>query len=166
MVDARRLKISRKGDMWFLSGSLEADADLAPINQHDGTLRINVRHLNSINSVGVRALCLFLKDFAGESFEYYECRPNFLDVINMVPMLLKVDGKLGRVISMNVPYVCNRCLYEINILTQTSEIGKMGHAVSLPTYDCSQCNSPSALEPAMPPQDLLYFMTNQIPANP
>jgi hypothetical protein len=161
MSAGRRIKLQQRNGIWFLSGDLGADSDLSPMLAETGALRLNLRNLGEINSIGVRNLCMFLKDFKGESFEYLECPPNFLDILNMVPMLLSVNGRNGRVASMNVPYVCARCLYEQNILTGSEEILHRGEKFSLPIYDCNQCNSEKSFESAMPAQDILFFMTDK-----
>jgi hypothetical protein len=157
----RRLKLQIRNGIWFVSGDLGAESDLSHLLKVTVVLRLNLRNLGEINSIGVRTLCMFLKGFQGESFEYFECPPNFLDILNMVPMLLNVNGKVGRVVSMNVPYVCSRCLYEQNILTQSLEILHNNDKFALPVYDCNQCNSEKSFEPSMPAQDILYFMSDK-----
>ncbi len=161
MTVGQRFKMQERNGIWHLSGDLGADSDLAPLQKETNVLKLNLRNLGSINSVGVRTLCLFLKGFTGQSFEYYECPPNFLDILNMVPMLLSINGKQGRVISLNIPYACSRCLYEQNILTQAKEINSADGKISLPIYTCNQCNTEDSFEPSMPAQDLLYFMSDR-----
>jgi len=153
--------ITIQNGICHLSGDLGSDANLAPLHGAPVPLQLNLKNLGDINSIGVRNLCIFLREYKGENFSYIECPPNFLEILNMVPMLLKASGSSGTVESMWVPYACSRCYHEQNLLTKNAEVKVEGENILLKSYDCTACNCDESLEPSMAPNDLLYFILDE-----
>jgi hypothetical protein len=94
----------------------------------------NFRKVNYVNSNGVRAWVLFLRDFQpGRTLSYEECTPTIVTQLNMIP------GFLGnaRVASVYVPIACQDCNQADQVLVEAADFPEGSATLSLPK--CKKC---------------------------
>ena len=133
------IKIEEKDGFVHLSGVINEFADFNDLLKFDAPLKLNIKNVSRMNSIGIRNLLKFLNAWGDKPFEYHECPSEFVDQLNMIPALLGVGGH-GKVISLHVPYECEDCEHEEETLEPVSNyeaVAKSGE--DLPTKPCPKC---------------------------
>lgn len=123
-----------KGDskIVMLRGTIDEDTDFAPIAKLGDSLTFNFKHIDSINSLGVRAWVNFVKGISDKELFFEECPPIIVRQMNMIPSF---SGG-AKVLSVYVPYVCDACDTESLVLVQHDEFSQV--AESAPCESCKK----------------------------
>jgi hypothetical protein len=132
------LSIAVRDGVTHLSGVLNEFADLSALLKSAAPLRLNMRHVTRLNSIGVRNLLKFLSEWGDRAFYYEECPSEFIDQINMIPALLGNAGR-GQVKSLFVPYECAECDAEEEVLADAEAYREPARQGRLPTRTCGKC---------------------------
>jgi hypothetical protein len=139
------ITITPKEGVFHLSGVLNEYADFTPLLQEAEPLRLNIRKVSRLNSIGIRNLLKFLSEWGAKAFTYEECPSEFVDQINMIPAMLGTKAH-GQVVSLFVPYECGNCDNEEEILADISEYkGQVKAGEEPPRKACSKCGSPMSV---------------------
>lgn len=138
------IKITEKDGVYHLSGVLNEYADFGPLLTKAAPLRLNMKGVSRLNSIGVRNLLKFLADWGTKAFSYDQCPSEFIDQINMIPALLGTKGH-GEVLSLFVPYECSKCDFEEEILSPLADFKGVAQGGELPKRKCAKCGSPSTV---------------------
>src|SRR5690606_25244468 len=72
-------------------------------------LLINVGRISAINALGVRKFLDFIMKWSPREFRFYECTPDFIANVNVIPQMLGGQEANARVESFYVPYSCEIC---------------------------------------------------------
>jgi predicted RNA-binding Zn-ribbon protein involved in translation (DUF1610 family) len=140
-MDSLKIECVRKGewDVLHLSGKMDENSGLQLLRLYrdaSSKCRFNFRDVVSINSHGLRAWVLFLRDFQTDRvIELEECSPVVVDQMNMLPSFLQK----ARVRSIFVPFDCISCGQVTTVLVDEAEfqLGKRGGKVGR----CKQCHA-------------------------
>ena len=132
------MKIAEKDGVFHLSGVLNEYADFSQLLGQREPLRLNLKGLTRLNSIGIRNLLKFITDFSPCAFVYEECPSEFIDQVNMIPALLGVKNN-GKIKSLFVPFECPTCDHEDEVLSEVSEYTALKSGGSGPAHTCSKC---------------------------
>lgn len=112
------IRKERRGewDVYHLSGAITEEASIHLLQLYDDAAKkcvFNFKDCQMINSSGIRAWILFLRDFQQDrEIELEECAPIVVAQINMLPSFIQ-KAKLK---SVYIPYVCEKCDAEQAVL--------------------------------------------------
>jgi hypothetical protein len=134
------LEITFKDGIYHLSGRLDENAIFDSLKATPSPLKLNVGKIMAINSVGIRKFLTFTMDFAPGAMEFFECTPDFIANINVIPQLLGSDEHNACVRSFYIPYVCENCKHiELDLVeTELIKVSETGD-VELATRNCENC---------------------------
>lgn len=132
------MKISEKGGIFYLSGVLNEYADFTPLLAQKEPLRLNLKQLSRLNSIGIRNLLKFLTEWGTKQLIYEECPSEFVDQVNMIPGLLGIKNH-GKIESLFVPYECDACDTEEEALEKSADLLRDLPEISNKTKVCSSC---------------------------
>lgn len=134
------MKIVEKDGVFHLSGILNEYADFSPLLAKPAPLRLNLREVSRLNSIGVRNLLKFLADWGAKPFLYEQCPSEFIDQINMIPALLGTKGH-GEIVSLFVPYACTACDFEEEVLGSLNDFRAVAQGGDAPQRACGKCGA-------------------------
>ena len=135
-------KIAEKDGVFHLSGVLNEYADFSTLLNRPEPLQLNMRGVSRLNSIGIRNLLKFLSDWGSKAFSYDECPSEFVDQINMIPALLGPKGQ-GKVLTLFVPYECDSCDHDEEVLGNIEDFRSSVQAgLGPPKRRCSKCGEP------------------------
>ena len=132
------IKIEERGGIFHLSGVLNEYASFDLLLQKPAPLKLNMRLVSRLNSIGIRNLLKFIGDWGPKPFEYLECPSEFIDQINMIPSLLGAK-KTGKVVSLFVPYACDKCDHEPEVLCPVGDFAGVAAGGEPATRKCEKC---------------------------
>lgn len=132
------IKIVEKDGTYHLSGILNEYADFSPLVKQAPPLRLNMRSVSRLNSIGIRNLLKFLAEWGAKDFEYHDCPSEFIDQINMIPALLGTKAT-GRVVTLFVPYECAECDNEEEVLAKVTDFKGLAEGGDAPRRKCVKC---------------------------
>jgi hypothetical protein len=136
------LKIEQKNGMYALSGMIDETADFSSLLFAQPPLKLDMGGVLSINSTGLRAFLKFLEAWEPKEFEYHSCSNPIIHTFNILPSVLGEPPKVSRVISSAIPYACEKCSHEEEVVVATKDLViDSDDEVSAPTQTCSQCHS-------------------------
>jgi hypothetical protein len=138
------LKIEDKGGTLYLAGPLDEFADLTALLERPQPLKLNLRGVSRLNSIGIRHFLKFLSDWGARAITYEECPSEFVDQVNMVPSLLGARRQ-AVVGSLYAPYVCHHCDHEEEILCTNAEVQTVKAGGEPPARKCSDCGKETTL---------------------
>ena len=134
-----------------LSGIIDAEAGVHFINLYGDaarSCRFNFRDVTAINSYGIRAWVLFLRDFQGErEVELEECPTVIVDQLNM---LSSFRGK-AKVKSVFINYACVQCNQT------TSQLVEAGKFLDYKSGGLKSIRCKSCFSEMKPNEDESYF---------
>jgi CheY-like chemotaxis protein len=108
---------------------------VARLGDGDDLIDFDLTSVRYLSSAGVRAWCLFLAGLGTRPYQFRHCSVAFASQAAMVPMVL---GH-GEVVSLEAPYLCERCDREEMRLLETGVIARDGERLLPPRLTCSQC---------------------------
>ena len=134
------MDIDLKNDTYFLSGRMDEYSDFSSMQKAQPPLKLNIGKVSSINSVGVRKFLAFTLGWSPRKFEFYECTPEFIANVNVIPQMLGNPSDETQIKSFYVPFSCESCKRVENVLFQREEIrfDAQGEAV-IPERRCARC---------------------------
>ena len=135
------IQIEQQGSVFFVKGVLDEYADLTPLLAQKEPLRLDLRGLTRLNSIGVRNMLKFLAAWGEKTLVYEHCTSEFVDQISMIPALLGVK-KQAIVASFYVPYECNKCDHEEDVFGEFQTYAIAHKDGNWPTKSCSKCGAP------------------------
>ncbi len=119
-----------------LIGIIDEDTDFSTLLKlKNSPVIFNFKEVTSINSCGIRTWVNFIKELTGSTLEFTECPPLIVRQMNMVPSFI---GN-ATVNSVFVPYVCDGCDHEQNLLVSVTDYKKGGPIAE--TIQCENCKS-------------------------
>ncbi len=135
------IKIVERDGVFYLSGVMNEYADFSPLLPQAAPLRLNMKQVTRLNSIGIRNLLKFLADWGPKPFSYEECPSEFVDQLNMIPALLGVKNH-GKVVSLFVPYECLNCDHEEEVLGDlTAYEPSLKNGTPPPAQSCPKCKA-------------------------
>ena len=151
--------VHHRDDLSFvkLAGVIDEDNELTELTDkiHGGTVVIDLREVERINSCGVRDWVNWLGRVEGKNIEIVlvECSPAIVAQINLVN---NFTGN-GVVKSFYVPYFCPECDEEKVLLCETADMGPPPHEA--PICRCDECDLVMDFDDM--PDSYFAFLTNQ-----
>ena len=134
------MDISQKNGVYFLSGRLDEFADFSGLSKAAAPLKLNVGRISSINSVGVRRFLAFTLAWSPRPFEFYDCTPEFIANVNVIPQMLGSSADETQIKTFYVPFSCEVCKRVENVLFDRAMIAKDADGeVALPAKRCAKC---------------------------
>lgn len=137
-MSGQGLKIEEKDGMFYLVGVLDEYVDFSPLLSENPPLKLNLKQLERLNSIGVRNLLKFLNQWGDKPLEYHECPSEFIDQVNMIPALLGAKHH-GKVASLYAPYECSSCDNEEEVFGRPEDFGDAAEGGEPPSRPCSKC---------------------------
>ncbi len=124
-----------------MKGHVNESADLGPLTQATGTVKLNFRYILSVNSIGIVRLIKFMNDHYFMKIEFHECLPEFIALLNMIPRLLgpKEDPKIVK--SLYGEFACPSCEKEQITLIETVDLVVSRGDVIVPAMNCDSCGA-------------------------
>jgi hypothetical protein len=138
MMAEQGIKIVEKDGAFHLSGVLNEYADFSSLLGQREPLRLNMKAVSRLNSIGIRNLLKFLSDWGPRAFTYEECPSEFIDQVNMIPALLGSKNN-GKIESLFVPYECPACDHEDEVLSKVSDFAHVPAGGEGPSRTCAKC---------------------------
>lgn len=132
------IKIVEKDGVFHLSGVLNEYADFSALLGQREPLRLNMKDVSRLNSIGIRNLLKFLSDWGPRAFAYEQCPSEFIDQVNMIPALLGSKNH-GKIDSLYVPYECPDCDNEDEVLAKVTDFAGIHSGSQPPTRTCGKC---------------------------
>ena len=134
------IQIEQKADVFFIKGVLDEYADLSPLLDKPAPLRLDLRGLTRLNSIGIRNMLKFLAGWGDKPLVYEHCTSEFIDQVSMIPALLGIK-KQGTIASLYVPYECNSCDHEEDIYRDLPEYSQALKTGVWPKEICKKCGT-------------------------
>ena len=153
-MSADGLKITLEGGVYHLAGVLNENADLSELLKAASPLKIDLGKVTRFNSIGIRNMLKFLQGWGSKPFEYHACPAEFINQINMIPSLLGSPRRTGSIASLYVPYECDSCEFETDLLTPAHEVSGATESANL-EKPCPKCGS----RMAVPVDTFFLFLT-------
>lgn len=150
------MQIVSKNGIYYLSGRLDEYADFDALKGATEPLKLNLGGIASINSVGVRRFLAFTLSWAPKRFEFFECTPEFIANVNVIPQMLGDPKNKGQIKSFFVPYGCDSCKRLENVLIHKDAVKAGSSGVELPQKSCDRCGS--AMEPEVEKHEYFNFL--------
>ena len=151
--------VHHRDDLSFvkLAGVIDEDNELTELTDkiHGGTVVIDLREVERINSCGVRDWVNWLGRVESKNIEIVlvECSPAIVAQINLVN---NFTGN-GVVKSFYVPYFCPECDEEKVLLCETADMGPPPHEA--PICRCDECDLVMDFDDM--PDSYFAFLANQ-----
>ena len=140
------MRIDNKKGVYHLSGRVDEYADFDAFKDAPSPLKLNLGKVTSINSIGVRKFLAFTLKWAPRTFEFYECTPEFIANINVIPQMLGSPPDSSQVKSFYVPFSCDTCKRVENLLLDRNDVKIEGKDVIVPPKHCAKCGNSLDLE--------------------
>jgi hypothetical protein len=83
---------------------------------------MNLAGLRGINSIGIKRWTQFIQALAAKNIELHECPVEFVDAANFIPAMIQHGQVRMKIISFQVPLICEHCQKE--------------HSMCIPLYEC------------------------------
>lgn len=132
------ISIVEKDGVFHLAGVLNENADFSSLVSKPVPLKLNMRNVSRFNSIGIRNLLKFLSEWGQKPFEYIECPSEFIDQVNMIPALLGAK-RHGEIRSFFVPYECQSCDFEEEVLGDVDQYAVVAQGGEPPMRKCPKC---------------------------
>lgn len=117
---------------------------------------VNLQCVEGFSSIGLRQFLQFLYAQSASTIALHECPVSFIETINAISGLLK--GKKIRIESFLVPYKCQDCLIEVEVLVRCSDVRMEGTSIKTPTPRCHSCREHLHLH--VDPHEYFLFLYN------
>lgn len=141
------MEVSQKNGIYFLSGRLDEFADFSALDKATSPLKLNIGRISSINSIGVRKFLAFTIAWSPRVFEFYECTPEFIANVNVIPQMLGMSTDETQIKSFYVPFSCEACKRVETVLFDRTMISRNADSdVVVPQRKCSKCGDPMDLD--------------------
>ena len=145
LVSKSDFQVFKKDEFYHISGRINEHANFSEIRPEGSTLKLNLKQVENIDSIGTRAWIQFCDKVNVDDIEYHEVSIIFMNAIAMLPALLKPKPALGKVKSFFLPFNCMNCGQESRILSNFSEIEVKGYDAFAPLKHCPECGNAATL---------------------
>lgn len=136
------MTISLKNGVYYIVGKIDEYFEYDDLLKAADPLKINLGSMSSINSMGVRKFLSFTLAWSPKKFEFFECTPEFIAYVNVIPQMLGTSGDEKQIISFYVPFSCEKCQKVQNILFQRHDIKiDADGEVEMPERRCLKCKN-------------------------
>ena len=141
------MEITTKNGIYYLSGRLDEFADFSIFDRATSPLKMNLGRIASINSIGVRRFLAFSLAWSPRVFEFYECTPEFIANVNVIPQMLGRSGDETQVKTFYIPYSCESCRRIESVLCERALLQKTSEGeIILGEHLCGKCREPMDLD--------------------
>lgn len=141
------MEIKLTKGVYHLSGRLDEHADFDPLKNAPDPLKLNIGGVTSINSIGVRRFLAFTLVWSPKKFEFFECTPEFIANINVIPQMLGSNKDETQIKSFYVPYRCEPCKRLEKTLFERAQMKKdASGSVIVPARKCASCGDDMDLD--------------------
>jgi phage FluMu protein Com len=123
----------------YLSGHIDEFVDYGALQKLKFPLKLNLRNIKSINSIGIRKWILYIKNLGDNKVEFHECPPVFIDAVNMIPDVISTHGGKNRVKSVLIPYQCPKCSTIFTIIVSIEKVSTNPKSIRFETVICPHC---------------------------
>lgn len=147
------MKISRKGDVVFLEGVIDENADFTPLLSENAPLLLNLYGISRINSIGVRSWMKFMTLWGDKPMEYWDCPASITDQISITPVLLGLKMPVARVMSAYISYACSKCHHQEDLMVARAQVFPQ----PLPDIMSPRCSNCGAAFNMINPDQLAIF---------
>lgn len=135
------MEISFKDGVFHLAGRIDEYASFDSLARAAAPLKLNLAKVTAINSIGTRRFLGFALGWAPRKFEFYECPPDFIANLNVIPQMLGTPPDETQVKTFYVPYACESCRNTANVLYATKDLRfDKDKEVILPVERCLKCS--------------------------
>ena len=126
--------------MYHLVGRIDEHAVFDSLASLKPPLKLNIGKISSINSVGVRRFLAFSLAWSPKKFEFYECTPEFIANVNVIPQLLGMPSDEAQIRTFYVPFSCETCKRMENVLFERAQVkfDERGEPI-IPGKSCAKC---------------------------
>lgn len=107
-----------------IEGSIDEYSDFGDLLREQEPLRLNLKNVAHMNSIGIRNFLKFLSDWGSKRLEYHECPADLIEQFNMIPPLLGSQTQ-AVVQSFEIPYECTSCDQTLLEWIKTSSLPKV-----------------------------------------
>lgn len=142
----------------YLSGHIDEFVDYSLLLKLGFPLRLNLREIKTLNSIGIRKWIAYIKNLGTNLVEFHECPPIFIDAVNMIPDIVSPKGIKNRVKSVLIPYQCPNCSIIFTTLLLTEKISQNPESVRFDTVLCPKCSTLS--EHQIDEHEHFFFLEN------
>ncbi len=154
------LGITHKVDngVHFIGGTVDEHADFQKLlDDLSPVLKINLREVKWINSLGVRKMVALAQALGDRAVEFHEVPPVFVEAINIIPLLIGGQSHVGRVKSARLPLACSGGHHE-ECSVAISQIYVDG-GFTFPDLPCKVCKMPLSPDLDSELDDYFFFLT-------
>ncbi len=147
-----------EGGVHFVGGTVDEHADFQILlEDRSSVLKINLRELKWINSLGVRKMVGLAQGLGERAVEFHEVPPVFIEAINIIPLLVGGQAHVGRVKSARMPMTCSGG-HTTELSLPISQV-YVGGQFQMPDVPCKVCKMP--LDPDLDSEleDYFFFLT-------
>ncbi len=156
---AHGIKHRFKDGMYYLEGTLDEHADFSPLHDSkEPVLRLNMRGVDWINSLGLRRIALFVQGWGERPLEFHELPPSVIEAVNVMPALVGGVKRLGRIRSVTLPMVCDE-RHTTSATIAIQDLLDKSRVIRLPALACKTCRQSLRLDIEGALDDFLYFLT-------
>lgn len=150
--------LTKRGDTVHFVGDIDETTDLsAVLALTDRPLRLNFRGVKYVNSIGLGQLIRFSEALAQRDVEFWELSPALVEAVNVMPVVIGGQSKIGRIKSACVPLTCvGRHPVVKTILIEDLNI-QQGN-IALPDMTCIKCSMPLGMDEMADPSDYFFFL--------
>lgn len=147
----------------LLSGVLNENIDLAPLEQHllssakagIDSVTFNMDQLSYINSVGIKNWLIFLKNVNDAMNCSFVLVPEIvIDQAGVVPKMLGKQGSHVR--SFKAPFICENCDNAPALVLTPDDVKKEGDQWNPPQRNCDKCGSEMEFDGV--PDEYFHFL--------
>lgn len=147
-----------EGGVHFVGGTVDEHADFGVVlADRSPVLKINLRELKWINSLGVRKMVGLAQALGDRAVEFHEVPPVFVEAINIIPLLVGGQAHVSRVKSARVPMTCIGG-HPVEVAFQVAQIYSKGR-FQLPAVACKICSMPLTPDLDSKLDDYFFFLT-------
>lgn len=141
-----RIEVKDGWEVVHLTGRINEDAEVSLAELKAKLAKqciINLKEIEAINSLGVRAWINFMRDLEkGREIVFEECTPEVVSQINMIP---NFKGK-SHIRSVYASYLCENCgEQKLELLTEGKNLPKVADE-GLPPVNCPKCKEVMEME--------------------
>lgn len=151
------LKIEPKNGTLHLSGALDESSNLSKLVSSTGLLRLNLKDVQSVNSLGLRIFIEAMRALGTRDVEFHECSPAFVEAVNTVPLIVGGQKRVSRIKSVVVPFTCYDG-HKSALVTMIKDVSIDGRTINLPKVACPMCKQAVEIEGGMEPEDYFFFL--------
>lgn len=152
------LKVTTNEGVLWLQGAIDEAAGFERLLAcRDSPLRLNLRGVTAINSLGLRKMINFAKELGQREVEFLDCPPVFIEAVNVMPLVIGGQARIDRIKSLYLPFHCADD-HERSFSVPLKAIVVQG-TLMMPLVECPVCRMPMEPELDSEPDEFFFFLT-------